>query len=274
MGLASRVLSRLGFGTGALVTTAMILGVAIVKGELNLVTMAGGFSPSEGQPVAADTQTQNSPAGMELAGPPHSSDEALPTAPSSNVPLVGPQTTVPIPRSATTPTDRSSASLSPTSAAGTATLPGRDPTMSTASDHDLAQRVLDRINAARKTNGVPALTMSPGLIHSAAAHNEAMAVGCGLAHQCTGEADLGKRISAEGVTWTAAGENIGQGGPEPDADEAIVAMAEQLTADMLAETPPNDGHRRNILSKSFKHVGISLYRDPNGTVWMTQDFAG
>jgi uncharacterized protein YkwD len=42
---------------------------------------------------------------------------------------------------------------------------------------------------------------------------------------------------------------------------------------MLAETPPNDGHRRNILNASFAHVGISLYRDAQGTVWMTQDFS-
>ena len=43
---------------------------------------------------------------------------------------------------------------------------------------------------------------------------------------------------------------------------------------MLAETAPNDGHRRNILNGSFKYVGICLYQDANGTVWMTQDFAG
>jgi uncharacterized protein YkwD len=133
--------------------------------------------------------------------------------------------------------------------------------------------VLAQINAARRAEGVPPLTMSPGLVRSALAHNKLMAAGCGLFHQCSGEPDLGKRISAQGVAWTAAGENIGQGGPEPDTSEAIVSMSRQLTADMLAETAPNDGHRKNILSKTFKHVGISLYRDAKGTVWMTQDFA-
>jgi uncharacterized protein YkwD len=42
---------------------------------------------------------------------------------------------------------------------------------------------------------------------------------------------------------------------------------------MLAEQPPNDGHRQNILSRSFRFVGITVTRDSSGTVWMTQDFS-
>ena len=47
-----------------------------------------------------------------------------------------------------------------------------------------------------------------------------------------------------------------------------------LTQGMIDEKPPNDGHRKNILSKSFKRIGISVIRDAKGTVWMTHDFAG
>ena len=43
--------------------------------------------------------------------------------------------------------------------------------------------------------------------------------------------------------------------------------------DMLNEKPPDDGHRRNILSSSFHHVGITVAWDSSGTVWMTQDFS-
>jgi uncharacterized protein YkwD len=42
---------------------------------------------------------------------------------------------------------------------------------------------------------------------------------------------------------------------------------------MLNEQPPNDGHRLNILSTSFTHIGIAVYRDSSGTVWLTQDFS-
>jgi uncharacterized protein YkwD len=100
-----------------------------------------------------------------------------------------------------------------------------------------------------------------------------MAGGCGLSHQCPGEASLGDRETAAGVSWSAAGENIGEGGPVSDTNDAIAKMAVGLTNSMLAEQPPNDGHRRNILSSSFHHIGISIFRDSSGTVWMTQDFS-
>jgi uncharacterized protein YkwD len=41
---------------------------------------------------------------------------------------------------------------------------------------------------------------------------------------------------------------------------------------MLNEQPPDDGHRLNILSATFTHIGIAVYRDGSGTVWLTQDF--
>ena len=100
-----------------------------------------------------------------------------------------------------------------------------------------------------------------------------MAAGCGLSHQCPGEPPLGTRENDAGVTWTSAGENIGEGGPVPGDPTAIAQMALGLTQDMLNEQPPDDGHRLNILSSSFQIIGIAVYRDSSGTVWMTQDFA-
>jgi uncharacterized protein YkwD len=108
---------------------------------------------------------------------------------------------------------------------------------------------------------------------SARRHNLLMAQGCGLSHQCPGEPDLGARETAAGVQWTAAGENIGQGGPVADTTAAVTQMAVALTQDMLAEKPPDDGHRLNILSSTFTRIGITVYRAGNGTVWLTQDFA-
>ena len=38
--------------------------------------------------------------------------------------------------------------------------------------------------------------------------------------------------------------------------------------------PPNDGHRRNILSSTFTVVGVDIYLDPaHGRLWLTEDFA-
>jgi uncharacterized protein YkwD len=75
------------------------------------------------------------------------------------------------------------------------------------------------------------------------------------------------------VVWTSAGENIGEGGPAADTSAAIAQMAVDLTQDMLNEKPPDDGHRLNILSSAFHHIGVAVSVDSSGTVWMTQDFS-
>jgi uncharacterized protein YkwD len=134
-------------------------------------------------------------------------------------------------------------------------------------------QVLALINQARAGAGLAALSVTSGLESSSSTHNLKMASGCGLSHQCPGEAAIGDRETAAGVHWTAAGENIGDGGPVDDTDSAIAQMAVGLTQSMLDEKPPNDGHRMNILSTSFTHIGIAVYRDGSGTVWMTQDFS-
>ena len=136
-----------------------------------------------------------------------------------------------------------------------------------------AAQVLALINQARSAAGLAPLTITAGLNSSASAHNSTMAGGCGLSHQCPGEPDLGARETAAGVHWTAAGENIGEGGPVANSTAAIAQMAVGLTQSMLNEKPPDDGHRRNILSSSFTHIGIAVYRNSSGTVWLTQDFS-
>jgi uncharacterized protein YkwD len=140
-------------------------------------------------------------------------------------------------------------------------------------DGDPATQVLALINQARATAGLPALTVTSGLETTSSAHNLLMADGCGLSHQCPGEPAIGARETAAGIDWTSAGENIGEGGPVSDTTSAIAAMAVGLTQSMLDEKPPNDGHRLNILSTSFTHIGIAVYRDSSGTVWLTQDFS-
>jgi hypothetical protein len=137
-----------------------------------------------------------------------------------------------------------------------------------------AAQVLAVINQARAQAGLPGYTVSAGLEVSSGEHTAVMADGCGLSHQCPGEARFSARISRAGVPWTSCGENIGDRGPAPDDGAAIAQAAVQLTRQMLNERPPDDGHRLNILSPSFRHIGIRVFRDARGRVWMTQDFSG
>jgi uncharacterized protein YkwD len=169
------------------------------------------------------------------------------------------------------------ASTSPTSPGGTApssSAPATTPAgTAPAQQGTPADQVLALINQARSQAGLPALTFSAGLNQSASQHNSTMAAGCGLSHQCPGEPAIGDRETAAGVHWTAAGENIGEEGPVSDTTSAIAQAAVALTQDMLNEQPPNDGHRMNILSTSYAHIGIAVLRDSKGTVWLTQDFS-
>jgi uncharacterized protein YkwD len=211
-----------------------------------------------------------SPAGVTVAVPP-----AVVTVPPR-------QATARIRRSGTAPSPSASSSRSPSRATAPATAAAAPASASagaaaSGSGGDQggtpAAQVLALINQARAAAGLPALTATAGLDASSAAHNSRMASGCGLSHQCPGEPALGDRETAAGVGWTAAGENIGEGGPVADSTTAIAQMAVGLTQSMLDEQPPDDGHRLNILSSTFTHIGIAVYRDGAGTVWLTQDFS-
>jgi uncharacterized protein YkwD len=135
----------------------------------------------------------------------------------------------------------------------------------------ILDQVLAHINAARAKSGLAAYALSANLSKASALHNQLMIGGCGLSHQCSGEDGIGGRFSAQGVPWTSAGENIGFGS-SGSSDADLVKAANGLTDSMLAETPPNDGHRKNLLNSGFKHIGLSVVRDGKGITWMTQDF--
>ncbi len=137
----------------------------------------------------------------------------------------------------------------------------------------VVDQLLAQINDLRAQHGLPPYSLLSGLNRSAHKHNLVMEGSCGMSHQCPGEASLGDRISAQGVHWTSCGENIGWSGPHPNTTSAIVSAAEGLTTSMYNETPPDDGHRLNLLSSSFHHIGIDVVRDSSGKVWLTQDFS-
>jgi uncharacterized protein YkwD len=213
-----------------------------------------------------------------LACPPggSASPEACPTA----APAANPAT------QATQPLPPVTAGSPGTGGAPSTTTPPRDSTSARASDRTTAagtpsgdgpgsavDQVLNQINDARAQAGLRDYTITAGLTTSSERHNSAMADGCGLSHQCRGEPPLGDRETDAGVDWRIAGENVGEGSRVSDSPDAIAQMAMDLTRAMLNERPPDDGHRKNILSSAFHHIGIAIFRDRHGTVWMTQDFS-
>ncbi|XVU23082.1 CAP domain-containing protein [Actinoplanes sp. CA-054009] len=220
--------------------------------------------------------------------------EAETTVPSAaEQPLAPPTTTVTTTEATTAPTTApTSTSPSPTPSKTRATTkpapsptpsrkktaqavatPTKKKTTAPATSGSVVEQVLAHINAAREDEGLSTLTLDEDLSKAAAIHNQLMIDGCGLSHQCSGEDGIGGRFSAQGVKWSSAGENIGFGS-SGSSDSAQVNAANGLTDSMLAETPPNDGHRKNLLSTGFERIGLSIVRDSKGITWMTQDFVG
>jgi uncharacterized protein YkwD len=140
----------------------------------------------------------------------------------------------------------------------------------TDSTTDTTKAVFNQINTSRAEAGLPALQWSSLLVNSAHKHNLAMQAANQLSHQLSNEANLGSRVSQAGVQWSSVGENIGYSSDYLHPTNAATG----LNQDMLNEQPPNDGHRRNMLSKDFTIVGIDVFIDTtNHKVWLTEDFA-
>ncbi|MFI5936988.1 CAP domain-containing protein [Actinoplanes sp. NPDC051494] len=253
--------------------TAVVIGVGFTVVGFNrsgsdAADRASANAPLEAQPtIDLDTGT-----GPDLLLD-DTAASAAPSAPASSPASVSPSTpatTKPTPKATKSPSKKATPKPTPSKTS-------RTPTAAAAEVPDTSGSVLDRvlahINAARADEGLAAYTLDEDLSKAAALHNQLMIDGCGLSHQCSGEGGIGDRFSAQGVTWSSAGENIGFGSAG-SSDAEHVKAADGLTDSMLAEVPPEDGHRKNLLSKAFKRIGLSVVRDDKGIVWMTQDFVG
>ena len=124
------------------------------------------------------------------------------------------------------------------------------------------------LNNARTQAGLPSLSWNPGLQRSAATHNRAMAAANQLAFRVADEPSLGVRQANQGVAASFAVENLGY------ADGAGLAAVLAVHQQMLAEQPPQDSRRQNLLSTAVTAVGIDVLPDPaHGRLWVTEDFA-
>ena len=265
-------------------TRFLLSGVVVLAvlggGSFYLTSNVFSSQPAAGRAAASPTAAATgcdaascagTPAGMAIAAPPKV--VRVPPRPTGTGPSPSASGSASPSRSASPHPSVSASGAGSAQPTGAASASASSAAPTSAQNGTAAAQVLALINQSRATAGLPALTVTSGLEASSSAHNLLMADGCGLSHQCPGEPAIGGRETAAGVHWTAAGENIGDGGPVADTSAAIAQMTVGLTQSMLNEQPPNDGHRMNILSTAFTHIGIAVYRDGSGTVWLTQDFS-
>jgi hypothetical protein len=133
------------------------------------------------------------------------------------------------------------------------------------------QNALDQINASRAQNGSPALALDASLDSCGLQHAEDCA-------SCAGDNIAGFTNCAHGDfksgnTCGASAENQGvaTGVTSSNEDQAFDSIHEA----MMAEGPPppgQDNHFLNIVNPSYTTVGIGLFVDQNGNLWLSEEF--
>lgn len=136
-------------------------------------------------------------------------------------------------------------------------------------DATVEAQLLATVNQARADAGVAPLSNEDLIQREALVHSEDMTC-YGMSHFVPPGTDPASRMAAVGVQFSWHGENIGWSGVGSDWDKVM-----WLFNSMMAEQPPNDGHRQNILSPHFDRTGIGIYvENASGRLWLTEDFAG
>ena len=108
------------------------------------------------------------------------------------------------------------------------------------------------INAERVAVGHPKLALKSDLVTIARDHSKKMAADGTIYHNN----NLGNDISGN---WYAAGENVGMGPDCKSVHDAFMA---------------SPGHKANILDTDYNQVGVGVAYDSDGTLYITEDFAG
>lgn len=130
------------------------------------------------------------------------------------------------------------------------------------------QHALDQINASRKTQSLPALSLDAGMSSCAVRHAQDCA-GC-AGYQLSKFSSCAHGDFKAGDTCGGNSENQGvASGVDEDTGFTEIHQA------MMAEGPPpagQDNHYANIMNPSATAVGIGLYVDQNGTLWLSEEF--
>ena len=123
-----------------------------------------------------------------------------------------------------------------------------------------ASEVFDLVNQQRSANSQSALTYSAEASRVAQAKAEDMAASNYFSHTSPTYGSAFDMLKANGVSYSSAGENIAKGQTSPSS--------------VMKAWMNSSGHRANILSSSYRSVGIGCAADSSGTLYWVQVFIG
>jgi uncharacterized protein YkwD len=118
--------------------------------------------------------------------------------------------------------------------------------------------ILARINQVRAEHGLHPLTLVPALSQAAQVHAQDCAQRGWGSHVGSDGARLATRLERAGYTGPISGENWVQ-----------ALNAERAFEWWYGEIPPNDPHRRNILSPRYTEIGIGIADMSWGYIFVT-----
>ena len=170
------------------------------------------------------TQTEDKETSTEPITPPQTEDKVPPTQPS--VPSQSPDTETPS-TPTTTPSDVSA----------------------------FEQQVVELTNAERTKAGLAPLQVDTKLMAAAREKSQDMQTNNYFSHTSPTFGSPFDRLTALGISYTAAGENIAQGQRTPQ--------------EVVQGWMNSSGHRANILNANFTHIGVGYVQ--TGNYW-TQQF--
>jgi uncharacterized YkwD family protein len=149
------------------------------------------------------------------------------------------------------------AAPAPTQPKAAAPAPAGQQQQATGSISQFAQQVIDLTNVQRKQNGLPALQADTKLSGVAEKKSIDMQQKNYFSHTSPTYGSPFDMMRDFGVTYKSAGENIAQGQQTPQA--------------VVQAWMNSEGHRKNILSPNFTHIGVG--HEKTGNHW-TQMFIG
>lgn len=129
--------------------------------------------------------------------------------------------------------------------------------------HDAAaDEMLELVNDERAQHGLHRLAPADDVADVAAAWSEQMAT--------TGSFDHNPDHAEQICCWRAVAENVAWSEPPRTrlGGDPVLQVVEELHHELLH----SPGHRKNLLAEKVDEIGIGIYVEPNGIVWITQNF--
>lgn len=120
------------------------------------------------------------------------------------------------------------------------------------------KEVVRLVNVERQKNGLNPLELDAELSKVARLKSQDMATKGYFSHTSPTYGSPFDMMKQFGIKYSAAGENIAMG--QPTAEAVVKAWMN------------SEGHRANILSKSFTKIGVGYYKGNNGSPYWTQMF--